>query len=56
MQLNLNDKQVVILKSLLSTEIDYLEKEAIPGETNEADVNGLKEELANCKDLLKQLK
>ncbi len=56
MQLNLNDKQVVILKSLLENEIDYLEKEAIPGETNEADVKGLKEELANCKDLLKQLK
>ena len=32
MTLNLNDKQVVILKSLLSPEIDYLEKEAIPGE------------------------
>ena len=44
MTLNLNDKQVVILKSLLVTEIDYLEKEAIPAETNEADVKGLKEE------------
>lgn len=56
MKLNLNDKQIVILKSLLSTEIDYLEKEAIPGETNEVDVKGLKEELTNYKDLLKQLK
>ena len=56
MQLNLNDKQVVILKNLLSTEIDYLEKEAIPSETNGADIKGLKEELVQCKDLLKQLK
>ena len=56
MTLNLNDKQVVILKSLLVTEIDYLEKEAIPAETNEADVKGLKEELAECKGLLRHLK
>ena len=41
MNLKLNDKQVVILKGLLD---------------NEADVKGLKEELANCKELLNQLK
>ena len=56
MNLNLNDKQVVILKGLLDSEIEYLEKEAIPNETNEADVKGLKEELSNCKELLNQLK
>ena len=56
MNLKLNDKQVVILKGLLDSEIEYLEKEAIPNETNEADVKGLKEELANCKELLNQLK
>ena len=56
MDLKLNDKQVVILKGLLDSEIEYLEKEAIPDETNDADVKGLKEELANCKELLNQLK
>ena len=56
MNLNLNDKQVLILKGLLDSEIEYLEKKAIPHETNEADVKGLKEELANCKELLNQLK
>lgn len=55
MLLKLNDKQIVILKSLLDTEIKYLEKEAISGETNETDVKELKEELAECKDLLFQL-
>ena len=56
MNLNLNDKQVLILKGLLDSEIEYLEKKAIPHETNEADVKRLKEELANCKELLNQLK
>jgi len=56
MTIKLNDKQVLILKSLLGTEIEYLEMEAIPAETNEADVKSLKEELTNCKDILNQLK
>lgn len=55
MLLKLNDKQVVILKSLLDTEIEYLEKKAIVTENNEADVNELKEEFFECKDLLCQL-
>ncbi len=55
MTLNLNEKQVVILKSLLKTEIEYLEKEAISSDTSDIDVQGLKEELINCKDLLSQL-
>ena len=54
MTLNLNEKQVVILKSLLSTEIEYLE-ETIKEESGE-DKKGLIEELNSCKDLLNQLK
>jgi len=54
MTLNLNDKQVIILKSLISTEIEYLE-ETIKEETGE-DKNGLIEELNSCKDLINQLK
>ena len=54
MTLNLDDKQVVILKSLLSTEIEYLE-ETIKEESGE-DKKDLIEELNSCKDLLNQLK
>lgn len=53
--INLNEKEVIILKSLLSEEISYLSDEAI-SEANEEDKKGLMAELEACKDILEQLK
>lgn len=52
--INLNEKEVIILKSLLSEEISYLSDEAI-SEANEEDKKGLMAELEACKDILEQL-
>lgn len=50
----LTEKQIVVLKSLLIQEIDYLENDAIPDAALE-DKEGLSLELSACKDLMKQL-
>lgn len=52
--ISLNEKEVIILKSLLSEEISYLSDEAI-SEANEEDKKGLMAELEACKDILEQL-
>lgn len=52
--IDLNEKEVIILKSLLSEEISYLSDEAI-SETNEEDKKGLMAELEACKGILEQL-
>ena len=52
--INLNDTQVVVLKSLLKQEKTYL-KEAIK-EAEDEDKKDLEEELNACVDILNQLK
>lgn len=52
--INLTKRQVIVLKSLLVQEIDYLEKEAIP-DALDHDKKGLSLELEACKDLIEQL-
>lgn len=49
----LNEKQIVVLKSLLIQEIDYLENE-IKNNSGE-DKNALMEEQDICKELLNEL-
>ena len=51
----LTDEQVIILKSLLTEEIDYLTNEAIPESLGE-DNKEFNNELKACKDLLEQIK
>lgn len=53
--ITITERQEMVLKSLLISEIDYLEKEAIPSEKG-IDKKGLEAELRACKDLLEQLK
>ena len=53
-KINITDKQVIVLKSLLQQEIDYLKNEAIPEASGE-DKKDFEEELNACKDLLNQL-
>lgn len=55
MILNINDKQALILKSLLEEEIQFLETEAIPDTPLSSDKKELQEDLDNCKNILKQL-
>ena len=52
--INLNEQQVVVLKSLLEDEIEFLSEEAIPSVSGE-DKESLQSELDACKDILKQL-
>lgn len=52
--LNLTERQVIVLKSLLIQETDYLENEAIPGASSQ-DKKDLQVDLDACKDLLEQL-
>ncbi len=52
--LNLTERQVIVLKSLLVQEIDYLKNEAIPNASSQ-DKKDLQGELEACKDLLEQL-
>ena len=52
--LNLTERQVIVLKSLLIQEIDYLENDAIP-DALEQDKNDLQDDLEACKDLMEQL-
>ncbi len=54
--IKLNDKQVIILKSLLIQEIDYLENDAIPKTEEILDKNSLEDELKNCKELLEKIR
>lgn len=54
--IKLNDKQVIILKSLLIQEIDYLENDAIPQTEKIVDKNSLEDELKNCKELLEKIR
>ena len=53
--INLDQTQVIVLKSLLVQEIDYLNDEAIPCATGR-DKKDLEKELKACQDLLEQLK
>ena len=53
--INLTEKQVVVLKSLLINEVEDLKDEIASAEA-EADKKGLQGELEACNDLLKQLK
>jgi len=53
--INLTEKQVVVLKSLLLNEIEDLKDEIATVEAA-ADKKALKEELEACNDLLEQLK
>lgn len=52
--MNLTERQVIVLKSLLIQEIDYLENEAIPSSSSR-DKKDLQGDLDACKDLLEQL-
>ncbi len=52
--LNLTERQVIVLKSLLIQEIDYLENDVIPGASSQ-DKKDLQGDLEACKDLLEQL-
>ena len=52
--IELTDKQIIVLKSLLLQEINYLENEAIP-EAKGHDIRSLRTELSACNDLMKQL-
>ncbi len=52
--INITERQVIVLKSLLIQEIDYLENEAIPGALSR-DKKDLQVDLDACKDLLEQL-
>lgn len=54
--IKLNDRQVIILKSLLIQEIDYLENDAIPKTEEILDKNSLEDELKNCKELLEKIR
>ena len=54
-KINLSEKQVVVLKSLLINEIEDLKDEIATAEA-EADKKALQEELEACSDLLEQLK
>ena len=51
---NLTERQVIVLKSLLIQEIDYLENNAIP-DALEQDKKDLQDDLEACKDLMEQL-
>ena len=51
---NLTEKQVVVLKSLLVNELEDLKDEIVTAEL-EQDKKALQEELEDCKDLLEQL-
>ncbi len=53
--ITLNDKQVIVLESLLQQEIEFLSNEAIPEASGE-DKKEFEEELKACKDLLNQIK
>lgn len=53
--ITITERQEMVLKSLLISEIDYLEKEAISSEKG-IDKKGLEAELRACKELLEQLK
>ena len=53
--INLTEKQVIVLKSLLVNELEDLKDEIASAEA-EADKKGLQYELEACKDLLEQLK
>ena len=53
--INLTEKQVIVLKSLLVNELEDLKDEIASAEA-EADKKGLQDELEACKDLLEQLK
>lgn len=52
--LNLTERQVIVLKSLLIQEIDYLENDAIPDASSQ-DKKDLQGDLETCKDLMEQL-
>ena len=52
--LNLTERQIIVLKSLLIQEIDYLENDAIPNASSQ-DKKDLQGDLEACKDLLVQL-
>lgn len=54
-KINLSEKQVVVLKSLLINEIEDLKNEIASVEAV-TDKNGLQNELEACSDLLEQLK
>ena len=51
---NLTEKQVVVLKSLLVNELEDLKDEIVTAEL-EQDKKALQEELEACKELLEQL-
>ena len=52
--LNLTERQVIVLKSLLIQEIDYLKDDAIPDASSQ-DKKDLQGDLEACMDLLEQL-
>lgn len=52
--INLAERQIIVLKSLLIQEIDYLKDEAIPNASS-LDKKDLQGDLEACKDLLEQL-
>lgn len=52
--LNLTERQVIVLKSLLIQEIDYLENDAKPDASSQ-DKKDLQGDLEACKDLMEQL-
>ncbi len=52
--INLNEKEVIILRSLLDAEIEYLEN-SIKEETDNDDKNELSKELESCKNILTKL-
>ena len=52
--IKLTERQVIVLKSLLIQEIDYLENDAIP-DALEQDKKDLQDDLEACKDLMEQL-
>lgn len=53
-KIELNEEQVLILRDLIETEIDYLETDAIT-EVNEKDKESLKKQLELTKDILSKL-
>lgn len=55
MIIEINEKQALILKSLLTEEIRYLKEEAIPEATLKADAEGLNNELSECNDLYNKI-
>ena len=52
--LNLTERQIIVLKSLLIQEIDYLKDDAIPNASSQ-DKKDLQGDLEACKDLMEQL-